>query len=308
MHATGRLAPDDTQHPAAALAAVTAAAAQRDQLVAEARKLEGDLARVSTLAEKGYASKQTLEAAEAQMRAARAGVRAADAQLGVRRSELRVARAALMDPEAHGAGAVQVRSPASGYVTRVLQESERTVAAGAPLIEVSDRRGLEAAIEFLSQDAVRIADGMPAVIYDWGGQGELPAIVRRVEPQAFTKISALGVEEQRVLVLLQFTGSATQWGRLGPGYRVWGRVTLRTAPNALKAPLGALVRSGGGWAVFVVTGDRARLKLIDVGAITDREAEVTRGLKAGELVVVFPSDRVRDGARVRSRRDDRTAK
>jgi HlyD family secretion protein len=293
---------------AAASAAVTAQAAQRDQLVAEARKAEADLARVASLAEKGYASKQALEASETQARAARAGVRAAEAQLGVRRSELQVARAALMGPEAPGAGVVEVRSPASGYVTRVLQESERTVVAGAPLVEVSDRRGLEAAIEFLSQDAVRIADGMPAVIYDWGGPGELPAVVRRVEPQAFTKVSALGVEEQRVLVLLQFSGSEAQSARLGPGYRVWGRVTLRTAPEALKAPLGALVRSGAGWAVFVVDGDRARLRPIQVGALTDREAEITGGLKAGEKVVVFPSDRVRDGARVRALSGDGAAK
>jgi HlyD family secretion protein len=286
---------------AAASAEVTAAAAQRDQLAAEARKSDADLNRAAILAEKGYASRQALEAADAQARAARAGVRAADAQLGVRRSELRVAQAALMGPDAQGAGVVEVRSPASGYVTRVLQESERTVAAGAPLVEVSDRRGREAAIEFLSQDAVRIAEGMPAVIYDWGGPGELPAVVRRVEPQAFTKVSALGVEEQRVLVFLQFTGPEADWGRLGPGYRVWGRVTLRSATNALKVPLGALVRKDGGWGAFVVDQGRARLKSVKMGATTDREAEITGGLKRGEQVVVFPSDRVRDGTRVRPR-------
>lgn len=285
---------------AAASAAVTAAAAQRDQLAAEARKLDADLGRVAALADKGYASRQALEAADAQSRAARAAVRAAEAQLGVRRSELRVARAALLGPEAQGAGVIEVRSPATGYVTRVLQESEGPVTAGAPLVEVSDRRGLEAAIEFLSQDAVRITEGMPATIYDWGGPGELPAVVRRVEPQAFTKVSALGVEEQRVLVLLQFTAPEARWGRLGPGYRVWGRVTLRTAPSALKVPLGALVRNGGGWAVFRIADGRARLKAIAVGAITDREAEVTGGLEAGQQVVVFPSDRVRDGVRVRT--------
>jgi HlyD family secretion protein len=286
---------------AAASAAVTAAAAQRDQLAAEVRRFDADLNRIATLADKGYASRQALDAAEAQARAARAGVRAAEAQLGVRRSELRLAQAALMGPEAPGAGVVDVRSPASGYVTRVLQESERAVAAGAPLVEVSDRRGLEAAIEFLSQDAVRIAEGMPAAIYDWGGPGELPAVVRRVEPQAFTKVSALGVEEQRVLVLLQFTAPESSWGRLGPGYRVWGRVTLRTAPNALKVPLGALVRKDSGWGAFTLVAGRARLKAVKVGAMTDREAEITAGLKRGDQVIVFPSDRVREGVRVRAR-------
>jgi HlyD family secretion protein len=203
-----------------------------------------------------------------------------------------------MGPDASASQLVEVRSPASGRVTRVLQESERTVQMGAPLVEISDSDGLEAAIEFLSQDAVRIREGMPAEVYDWGGQGVLPAVVRRVEPQGFTKVSALGVEEQRALVLLQFTGPASQRARLGAGYRVWGRVFLRRAPRALKAPLGALGRDEGGWAVFRIENARARLRPIRVGAFTDREAEVLSGLSAGDKLVVFPSDKVRDGVRV----------
>lgn len=286
---------------AAARAAVVAAQAQHEQLAAESRKAEGDFARVRTLAEKGFASRQALDTADAAARAARATVRAATATLGVRRSELVAAQAALMGPEAAGAQVVTVTSPASGYVTRVLQESERTVAMGAPLVEVSDQRGLEAAIEFLSQDAVRIREGMAAEIYDWGGPGVLPAIVRRVEPQAFTKVSALGVEEQRVLVMLQFAGEPKAWARLGPGYRVWGRVILRREPAAVKAPLGALVRQGGGWAVYRVVEGRARLTPVTVGALTDREAEVRAGLSTADRVVVFPSDKVRDGVRVAER-------
>jgi HlyD family secretion protein len=173
---------------------------------------------------------------------------------------------------------------------------------GAPLVEIGDREGLEAAIEFLSQDAVRIREGMPAEIYDWGGPGALPAVVRRVEPQAFTKVSALGVEEQRALVLLQFSGDPRSWSRLGPGYRLWGRVFLRREARAVKAPLGALVRSDDGWAVFRVLAGRARLTPVELGALTDREAEVRRGLRPDEQVVVFPSDRVRDGVRVAVRR------
>lgn len=283
----------------AAVAAVSAAQAQREQIAAEARKFEADLVRVRALADKGFASAQALDAAEAQARAGRAAVRSADAQLQVRRSEEVAARAAMMGPNAEDGQVVEVRSPASGRVTRVLQESERTVPMGAPLVEISASEGLEAAIEFLSQDAVRIREGMAAEIYDWGGPEVLPAVVRRVEPQGFTKVSALGVEEQRALVLLQFTGPSSQWGRLGAGYRVWGRVILRRAPRALKAPLGALVRSGGGWAVYRIEGGRARLKPVRVGALTDREAEVLSGLSAGDLLIVFPSDKVRDGARVR---------
>lgn len=287
---------------AAAQAAVGAAQAQRDRLAAEARRADVDLQRLRTLAQSGFAAKQALDSAEAEARSANAAVRAAAAELTVRRAELAAARAALMGPDADGANIVPVTAPASGYVTRLLQESERTVAMGTPLIEVGDQTGLEAAIEFLTQDAVRVREGMPAEIYDWGGEGTIPAIVRRVEPQGFTKISALGVEEQRVLVLLQFAGEPGKWTRLGPGYRVWGRVFLRREAKAVKAPLGALVRADGGWAVFRVEGGRARLTRVEAGAMTDREAEIRKGIAAGDRVVVFPSDKVRDGARIKVRK------
>ncbi|MES2896848.1 MAG: HlyD family efflux transporter periplasmic adaptor subunit [Pseudomonadota bacterium] len=286
---------------AAAEAAVGAARADQDRYAAEARKAESDLARVQTLAARGFAARQALDAAEAQARAARAASRAAAAQLGVRRSELAVARSALMGPETEGGRAVPVIAPASGYVTRVLQESAGTVAVGAPLVEIGDQSGLEAAIEFLTQDAVRIGEGMRAEVFDWGGAGALPATVRRVEPQGFTKVSALGVEEQRVLVLLQFEGPPAAWARIGPGYRVWGRVFLRREARAVKAPLGALVRADGGWAVFRIADGRARLTPVTVGAMTDREAEIRKGLRGGERVVEFPSDKVVDGVRVRER-------
>jgi HlyD family secretion protein len=286
---------------AAAVAAVASSQAQADQLAAQARKARLDLDRTRTLEAKGYAAAQALDAAEAQSRMAEAAVRAATAQIAVRRSELRVARAGLIGPDAATGGLVSVRPPASGYVTRVLQESERTVAAGAPLVEISDQNGLEAAIEFLSQDAVRIREGMPAEVFDWGGGAPIPAVVRRVEPQGFTKISALGVEEQRVLVLLQLNGDRRLWASLGPGYRLWGRVFIRREADAAKVPLGALVRKDGRWAVFRVTRARARLAPIEVGALTDREAEVRTGLKIGDRVVVFPSDKVREGVQVADR-------
>ena len=287
---------------AAATAAVASARAQLDQLTAGARQLEGELARQRELAARGFASAQALEAAENKARAARAGVRAAQAELSVRRSELGAARAALIGPERESQGAVAVSAPASGYVTRVLQESERTVAVGAPLVEVSDNGGLEAAIEFLSQDAVKVREGMAAEVFDWGGAA-LPAVVRRVEPQGFTKVSALGVEEQRVLVFLQMSGDPKGWATLGPGYRLWGRVFLRREPSALKVPLGALVRQGGGWAVLKSEAGRARLTPVDVGVMTDREAEILTGLRARDLVVLFPSDQVRDGVRLKPRAD-----
>ncbi|MDQ0466973.1 HlyD family secretion protein [Caulobacter ginsengisoli] len=286
---------------AAARAAVAAAGAQRERLAAEARRAEASLARVRTLAAKGIASPQALDDAQAAVRVAQAAVRAAEAERAARQADLGRARAVLLGPEAAGQGSTPVTSPATGYVTRVLQESARTVPVGAPLVEIGDSSGLEASIEFLSQDAVRIREGMEAEIFDWGGPGALPARVRRVEPQGFTKTSALGVEEQRVRVFLQFAGPPARWVSLGPGYRVWGRVILRRAPAVLKVPLGALARAGEGWAVFRLEDGRARLVPVSVGAMTDAEAEIRSGLAAGDRVVVFPSDKVRDGVRLAAR-------
>lgn len=286
---------------AAAQAATGAASAQRDRLAAEFRAADQRLARLRDLAGRGYATRQALDDATAAARAAAAAVSAADAEIRARRADLSAARSALIGPDAAGGEPVTVTSPASGYVTRVLQESERTVAMGAPLVEVSDNSGLEAAIEFLSQDAVRIREGMPAELYDWGGPGVLKGRVRRIEPQGFTKVSALGVEEQRVLVLIQLDHPPAAAAALGPGYRVWGRVILREAAKAVKVPLGALVREGGGWAVFRILDGRAALTPVDIGAMTDREAEVRSGLAVGQTVVIFPSDKVRGGVRVKAR-------
>jgi HlyD family secretion protein len=286
---------------AAAKSALVQAQAQREQLNAEAIRSAGVLARQRALARRDFASAQALENAQAAAEAARESVLAADAAIRARRADVAAAQSALTGPDAARAGLIAVTSPASGVVTGLLQQSERDVAAGTPLIQVGVTRGLEAQVEFLSQDAVKIRPGQPAEIYDWGGPAPIPAEVRLVEPQGFTKISALGVEEQRTLVMLQFTGPPSGWAGLAPGYRVWGRVILREAPDALKAPLGALVRKDGGWAVFRIAEGRARLTPVQVGAMTDRDAEILKGLATGDRVVVFPSDQVRDGARIRER-------
>jgi HlyD family secretion protein len=286
----------------AAIRAASAAvgAAQAGAHASEARRAlaEAELARVRTLAQRNVASPRALETAEAQAAAARDEAAAANAMVRARRADLTAAQAALTGPGAATGDAVGVRAPIAGIVTRVFQESERSVAAGAPLVEISDRQGLEAAIEFLSQDAVRIAPGQSAEIIDWGGPA-VPARVRRVEPQGFTKVSALGVEEQRVIVLLQPEGPPGAWQGLGPGYRVWGRVRLRETPDALLAPIGALTRGPDGWAVYRVEGGRAVRTRVEVGVLTDQSAEIRQGAKVGDKVVVFPSDRIVDGVRVR---------
>lgn len=286
----------DPRAHAQAVAALAGAEADRDRLTAEAVRAKADLDRIAPLAARGYASAQALGAAKAAADAAANAVRAAEAAVRARRAEL-----ASIDTAPPGGQTIAVTSPTSGVVTRLLQQSERTVTAGSPLIEVGDTHGLEAQIEFLSQDAVKIREGMRAEIYNWGGPGVIPAQVRLVEPQGFTKISALGVEEQRTLVMLQFTGPPSTWARLEPGYRVWGRVYLRQAPAAIVVPLGALVRENSGWAVYRIERGRARLTLIKAGAMSDDDAEVLSGLSPGDRVVLFPSDRVRDGVTVKPR-------
>jgi HlyD family secretion protein len=285
----------------AARSALSSATAQRDRLAADATRAQDQLRRVSELARQGVVAPQELENARADAEAASNARRAADADIQTRQASLASAQLAVATPKAGAAQAVTVTSPASGVVTRLLQQSERTVAIGTPLVEVGDTSGLEAAVEFLSQDAVKIRPGQKADIYNWGGPAEIRAEVRVVEPQGFTKVSALGVEEQRTLVILQFTAPKAAWEGLAPGYRVWGRVYLRECPSAILAPLGTLIRDRGHWAVYRIEDGRARLRGIQVGTLTDRAAEVLAGVEPGDTLIMYPSDQVRDGMRVTPR-------
>jgi HlyD family secretion protein len=282
----------------AARALLQSAIAQRDKLSADADRARDQLRRASELAKRNIVAAQELEAAQSEANQAAQAVRAADADIRTRRANLASAESALATPHVAASEAVSVTSPATGVVTHLLQQSERTVTVGTPLVEVGETAGLEAAIEFLSQDAVKIRSGQRAEIYNWGGPAAIPADVRLVEPQGFTKVSALGVEEQRTLVWLRFTGPPSAWAGLAPGYRVWGRVYLRQLPSATLVPLGALVRDSGDWAVYRIEQQRARLRSVRVGILTDRDAEIVSGLTAGDVVIVYPSDQVRDGVRV----------
>ncbi len=285
----------------AARAALESATAQRDRLVADAEHAREQLERVRRLESEGVAAPQELDDARSQAEQATHAVRAAEADIQTRRANLRSAESALKTPAALSSEIVLVRSPASGLVTRVLQQSERTVAVGTQLVEIGDTAGLEAAIEFLSQDAVKIRPGQKASVYNWGGPSEIKAEVRRVEPQGFTKVSALGVEEQRALVILQFADVAAAWKGLAPGYRVWGRVYVREVADAVLLPIGALVRDRGEWAVYCVDRGVAHLQTVRVGALTERQVEVLSGLSPGDVVIVYPSDEVHDNIRVRDR-------
>jgi HlyD family secretion protein len=231
------------------------------------------------------------------------------ATLEVRKRELESARARLIqpgDPGADTAGTtesccINVRAPIDGRVLRVIAESEQVVLPGAGLIDIGDPGDLEIVVEFLSRDAVRIKPGQIARIESWGGDKVLEAKVRRIEPTGFTKVSALGIEEQRVKVILDFTEPPQEWQELGHGYRVISRVVVWHADDVLTVPLGALFREGDNWAVFIVQGGRSQRRTVKIGERNLHAARVIEGLKAGDQVVLHPSDRVHDGARVEPR-------
>lgn len=227
---------------------------------------------------------------------------AAARELAVAESSLRQAEAELAvftNASDSGLGPVELRSPVSGRVLRVLEESSRVLSMGAPIAEVGDPSDLEAVIEVLSRDGTLLQAGMKAELEHWGGGTPLKARVRLVEPAAFTKVSALGVEEQRVNVIVDLLTPPAERGQLGDQFRVEGRVITWETDRALKLPAGALFRRGDQWAVFVMEGGVARTQIVQVGRQSGTEAQVLSGLQEGQEVVLYPSDRVQDGRRVK---------
>jgi len=259
-----------------------------------------ELDRDRRLAESGSTSPASLEAAELKQRTAEQQLAAARMGVQTARFNEEAAAAALLRAEGRKApdAGVSLRSPADGRVLRVLLQDGGVVAAGTPIFEVGDPADLEIVVDLLSTDAVNVRPGAPVSVVRWGGPGVLPAAVRTVEPAGFTKVSALGVEEQRVNVIADFTGDPAARASLGDGYRVEARVTVVSLPDVLRAPLAALFRSGDDWAAFVVRGDGAALTRLRLGRRNERWAEVTGGLEEGARIVLHPGDRLRDGARV----------
>lgn len=281
----------DARTAAAAQAAVSAARAGLASAEADADLARRDQARIASLAAQGYASRAALDAADA-------GLRAARARIAARQAELRGAEVLAGSPAAGARSETPVRSPASGRILRILQASRGVVAAGTPLLEVGKPAELEVVADFLSQDATQVRPGAPASLEGWGGETPIPAKVVRIEPYARTRISALGVEEQRVSIILRLTDPASA-PLLGHGFRVDARITLSQVNDALRVPADALVRQGGGWAVFRIEGGRARLTPVRTGIGDDRHRVILEGLAAGDRVVLYPAASLRDGARVR---------
>jgi HlyD family secretion protein len=268
--------------------------AQRDQARA-------DLERQVRLSKEGFISPTAREQAELSLRVAQRAAEAARFAGEAARHDLEQARAALTRYRSGVETRWPVTSPVGGAVLRVVQKSAGPVALGAALMELADPRTLEAVVDVLSQEAVAIRPGMPARLELGQGVAPLAARVRLVEPAAFTKVSALGVEEQRVNVVLDFAEPLDKVQTVGDGFRVEAHVVVYRADDVLKVPVGALFREGAGWAAFVVDGERARKRAVKVARRNSVEAMVEAGLAPGERVVVYPSDALRDGARVELR-------
>ena len=283
----------------AAEAQAARARAETQKVLAQRDQARADVNRQAKLAESGFVSATAREQAELALRTAERSVDASRFAEEAARHDLAQARAALARYQSGSPGPKwEVTSPVSGSVLRIVQKSEGAVALGAPLLELADARSLEAVVDVLSQEAVAIRPGMAARMEIGTGVPPLPAIVRLVEPAAFTKISALGVEEQRVNIVFDFDGPLDKVWTIGDGFRVEAHIVTHRVEDAVKVPVGALFREGEGWAVFVADGSRAVKRSVKVPRRSGAEAMVEEGLKPGERVVVYPSDALRDGSRL----------
>jgi HlyD family secretion protein len=289
---------------AAARAGLARAQAAARQAQAEAELAAEEFRRREDLLERALISRSEFDQARSRAQAAEAAHAAAESAVEVAGFDLESAQAALRvstpAEDERPAETVPVRSPVEGRVLALLQQSAGVVAAGQPLLDVGDPRRLEVEVEVLSRDAVRIEAGGRVLFERWGGPEQLEGVVRTVEPTGFTKISALGVEEQRVLVIADIRSAPEAWQRLGDGYRVEARFIVWERADALTVPASALFRRDDGWAAFVVEDGRARLRRVTLGPGSGLLTEVLEGLAEGDQVIVHPDTAVDDGVRVES--------
>lgn len=293
---------------AQAEAALALARAQATRAEADLNNAQRSLNRVVDLHDRGTAPDAQLEQAETALDIAAAQMDSAHATEDMRESELAAARAVLIEPGQRAGGGdsgdaeccIHIRAPVSGTVLSVASVSARPVAAGATLLSIGPTDDLEIVVDLLSTDAVRVSPGAAAHVERWGGDEALEAVVRAVEPAAFTKVSALGIEEQRVRVVLDFAEGQVV-PPMGHNFRVYARVVEWASDDTLQVPISALFRDGDDWAVFVVEGDAAVLTTVEIGRRNADMAQVTGGMGAGQTVITHPSDRVADGTLVTPR-------
>ena len=302
----------DARARAQAEAAVSEAEAGLRHALTNVARAEADLdhaqsqfERTSRLAEQGTIPLRMRDDAALQLRTVETALDAARTDVDRQQATLRRARAQLVGPEGEGGTpapgecCVQIPAPASGSVLSIENVSARLVQAGEPLLTIGRPDELEIEVELLSADAVRIAPGADAHIARWGGPGELAARVRRIEPSAHTRVSALGIEEQRVRVRLDLLTPTEQRPGLGDNFRVFVRVVEWAGEDVMQVPVGALFRHGEDWAVYRKTEDeRAEVVLVEIGRRTALQAQVLSGLEAGDRVVLYPADRIEAGTRV----------
>lgn len=280
----------------------TNATVERSQ--AQAAQAKSDLDRARSLTERGASTVQALERAETAMRVADRDMRAAEFLDHATEHEVEQAKALLAqytDANKNPPERWNVTAPVSGLVLKVTQESETVVQPGTPILDIGDPLDLEIMVDVLSTDAVEIHPGADVAIEHWGGPGVLAGRVRRVEPAAFTKISTLGVEEQRVNVLIDVVSPPKDWAGLGDAYQVDARITVFSRDDATIVPTGALFRTGENWNVYVVSEGRAQRRVVTLLRRSGRFAAITAGVQLGERVVIYPSDRVASGVRVEAR-------
>jgi HlyD family secretion protein len=289
----------------AAESAVATARAERDRAVSEVRFADADLARIARLHAEAIVSKEQLDAATLRADTRREAQRAGEFALRTAQHQLELARAALRSGAGTDDGGrlspIEIRSPIDGVVLRRLRESEAVVAPGEALLELGAQSDIEIVSDLLSTDAVKIEAGSRVLIEQWGGEKPLEGKVRRVEPSGFTKISALGVEEQRVNVLIDIVSPREAWQNLGDGYRVEVRIVTWEKEGVLKVPTSALFRQGDAWAAFAIVEGRAEERKIEIGQRNGIEAEVLGGLAEGDRVVVHPSDQITNGVGIEIR-------
>ncbi|MEM8876836.1 MAG: HlyD family efflux transporter periplasmic adaptor subunit [Pseudomonadota bacterium] len=291
----------------AANAAVGLATAEVSRVQSQLELARGDLRRARALFERRTISERAFENATTQVDVLEAQLTQANATLNLRRSELDSARARLIPPGAQPADpnaascCMVVHAPVSGAVLEVQAESERVMTAGSILAEIGDPRDLEIVVDLLSADAVKIVEGARARVLDWGGGNTLHAIVRQINPVGFTKVSALGIEEQRVNAVLDFEGEPDAYARLGHDFRVFIEIVTEEHTDAIVVPLGALFRDEGKWATFRVNGGVADLVHLELDARNDQSAAVASGLDIDDQVVIHPPDSLQPGGRVVSR-------
>ncbi len=274
-----------------------------DRARAQSAQAEQDLTRTRTLVERGAATTQALERAELAKRVAERDLRAAEFQFHAAQHELDQARALLARYSDSGGSPPDqwnVTAPVSGLVLKLDQESETIMQPGAPIIEIGDPRDLEIVVDVLSTDAVEIRPGADVTIEHWGGPGTLAGRVRRVEPAAFTKISTLGVEEQRVNVLVDILNPPERWSGLGDAYQVDTKIEVFAKDDVTIVPTGALFRRADDWNVFVVEDGRAQVRPVALLRRSSRTAAVSSGVRPGETVIVYPNDRITPGVRVKA--------